>query len=83
MVRVGGGWDTLEHYLDKHDPCRCSSAGQCPGSGAGRERGGVHLCGPAPPAAPALSPCSPPPAPAQDPHLLPAASVTQPQPPSW
>ncbi|EOA93391.1 GAS2-like protein 1, partial [Anas platyrhynchos] len=20
MVRVGGGWDTLEHYLDKHDP---------------------------------------------------------------
>uniref|UniRef100_A0A8D0Z715 Growth arrest specific 2 like 1 n=1 Tax=Sus scrofa TaxID=9823 RepID=A0A8D0Z715_PIG len=30
MVRVGGGWDTLEHYLDKHDPCRCSSTGQCP-----------------------------------------------------
>ncbi|XP_076344508.1 GAS2-like protein pickled eggs isoform X2 [Tachypleus tridentatus] len=25
MVRVGGGWDTLEHYLDKHDPCRCKS----------------------------------------------------------
>ncbi|XP_044845990.1 GAS2-like protein 1 isoform X3 [Mauremys mutica] len=25
MVRVGGGWDTLEHYLDKHDPCRCAS----------------------------------------------------------
>ncbi|XP_064546615.1 GAS2-like protein pickled eggs [Drosophila montana] len=23
MVRVGGGWDTLSHYLDKHDPCRC------------------------------------------------------------
>ena len=20
MVRVGGGWDTLEHYLVKHDP---------------------------------------------------------------
>uniref|UniRef100_A0A8C3QEX9 GAR domain-containing protein n=1 Tax=Cyanoderma ruficeps TaxID=181631 RepID=A0A8C3QEX9_9PASS len=19
------GWDTLEHYLDKHDPCRCTS----------------------------------------------------------
>ncbi|XP_077652935.1 GAS2-like protein 1 isoform X2 [Urocitellus parryii] len=33
MVRVGGGWDTLEHYLDKHDPCRCSSTGpgiSCP-----------------------------------------------------
>ncbi|XP_025944149.1 GAS2-like protein 1 [Apteryx rowi] len=26
MVRVGGGWDTLEHYLDKHDPCRCELA---------------------------------------------------------
>ncbi|KAL7648732.1 UNVERIFIED_CONTAM: hypothetical protein RMT77_000639 [Armadillidium vulgare] len=25
MVRVGGGWDTLHHYLDKHDPCRCRS----------------------------------------------------------
>ncbi|XP_072273013.1 GAS2-like protein 2 [Pyxicephalus adspersus] len=25
MVRVGGGWDTLEHYLDKHDPWRCTS----------------------------------------------------------
>ncbi|XP_062845247.1 GAS2-like protein 2A [Trichomycterus rosablanca] len=25
MVRVGGGWDTLEHYLDKHDPCHCTS----------------------------------------------------------
>lgn len=25
MVRVGGGWDTLAHYLDKHDPCRCKS----------------------------------------------------------
>uniref|UniRef100_A0A4W3I2U8 Growth arrest specific 2 like 1 n=1 Tax=Callorhinchus milii TaxID=7868 RepID=A0A4W3I2U8_CALMI len=28
MVRVGGGWDTLEHYLDKHDPCRCASFGK-------------------------------------------------------
>ncbi|XP_062890176.1 GAS2-like protein 2B [Mobula hypostoma] len=26
MVRVGGGWDTLEHYLNKHDPCRCTSS---------------------------------------------------------
>ncbi len=25
MVRVGGGWDTLENYLNKHDPCRCPS----------------------------------------------------------
>ncbi|XP_070204214.1 streptococcal hemagglutinin-like [Littorina saxatilis] len=27
MVRVGGGWDTLENYLDKHDPCRCQYKG--------------------------------------------------------
>ena len=25
MVRVGGGWDTLEHLLLKHDPCRSIS----------------------------------------------------------
>ena len=25
MVRVGGGCDTLQHYLDKHDPCRCKA----------------------------------------------------------
>ncbi|XP_077016750.1 GAS2-like protein 1 [Tamandua tetradactyla] len=30
MVRVGGGWDTLEHYLDKHDPCRCTSTAHRP-----------------------------------------------------
>jgi hypothetical protein len=34
MVRVGGGWDTLENYLNKHDPCRFNSdhhgcAGNC------------------------------------------------------
>ena len=22
MVRVGGGWDTLDHFLLEHDPCR-------------------------------------------------------------
>ncbi|XP_011863106.1 PREDICTED: GAS2-like protein 1 [Vollenhovia emeryi] len=26
MVRVGGGWDTLSHYLEKHDPCRCRNS---------------------------------------------------------
>lgn len=26
MVRVGGGWDTLEHYLIRHDPCRKGDA---------------------------------------------------------
>ncbi|PAA87131.1 hypothetical protein BOX15_Mlig013115g1 [Macrostomum lignano] len=31
MVRVGGGWDSLEHLLMKHDPCR--SAGNSSRSG--------------------------------------------------
>ncbi|KAL5239492.1 hypothetical protein ACI65C_006902 [Semiaphis heraclei] len=22
MVRVGGGWDTLENFLTRHDPCQ-------------------------------------------------------------
>lgn len=30
MVRVGGGWDTLSHYLDKHDPCRCKTGHRVP-----------------------------------------------------
>ncbi|XP_034239392.1 growth arrest-specific protein 2-like, partial [Thrips palmi] len=25
MVRVGGGWDTLEHFLQRHDPCQGSN----------------------------------------------------------
>lgn len=32
MIRVGGGWDTLERYLDKHDPCRCKALGHRRGS---------------------------------------------------
>ena len=27
MVRIGGGWDTLDHYIVKHDPCRTIVAG--------------------------------------------------------
>ncbi len=26
MVRVGGGWDTLENYIQKHDPCRAGGS---------------------------------------------------------
>ena len=25
MVRVGGGWEPLEEFLQKHDPCRGES----------------------------------------------------------
>ena len=35
MVRVGGGWDTLQNYLDKHDPCRCRR-GEIPSFDLGR-----------------------------------------------
>ncbi len=28
MVRIGGGWDTLQNYLNRHDPCRCDSTGK-------------------------------------------------------
>lgn len=57
MVRVGGGWDTLGHYLDKHDPCRCTSlceslASPLPALWAGRlevgggyELQGQEVCG--------------------------------------
>lgn len=27
MVRIGGGWDTFDHYITKHDPCRTKISG--------------------------------------------------------
>ncbi|XP_062448816.1 GAS2-like protein 2A [Rhea pennata] len=51
MVRVGGGWDTLEHYLDKHDPCRCTSLSHKqaskPGGAQRQVQHEVRLCPPA------------------------------------
>lgn len=56
MVRVGGGWDTLEHYLDKHDPCRCSSLSPphprsacSPSTALPRRTGGAARTGRGPP----------------------------------
>lgn len=45
MVRVGGGWDTLAHYLDKHDPCRCRTAHKATVSSkiSGMKTGGQHI----------------------------------------
>lgn len=45
MVRVGGGWDTLAHYLDKHDPCRCRSQHKTTVSSkiSGVKTGGSHI----------------------------------------
>ncbi|XP_044012935.1 growth arrest-specific protein 2-like isoform X2 [Aphidius gifuensis] len=31
MVRVGGGWDTLEHFLSRHDPCKKCRSTVCKG----------------------------------------------------
>ncbi|XP_058789135.1 growth arrest-specific protein 2-like isoform X2 [Phymastichus coffea] len=31
MVRVGGGWDTLEHFLTRHDPCQKCKNTMCKG----------------------------------------------------
>ncbi|XP_069829100.1 GAS2-like protein 2 [Dendropsophus ebraccatus] len=42
MVRVGGGWDTLEHYLDKHDPCRCTSLSHKQISKSGNQQKPIH-----------------------------------------
>ncbi|XP_013073631.2 serine/arginine repetitive matrix protein 2-like isoform X2 [Biomphalaria glabrata] len=38
MVRVGGGWDTLENYLNKHDPCQCHYRGHRPTVSANQQR---------------------------------------------
>lgn len=51
MVRVGGGWDTLEHFLSRHEPCQVRLVTQ------GR-RGSVLPVLPAPPA-PAPAPPAP------------------------
>ncbi|XP_059483637.1 uncharacterized protein LOC132201472 [Neocloeon triangulifer] len=34
MVRVGGGWDTLEHFLERHDPCQVRVLGRGDSSAA-------------------------------------------------
>lgn len=33
MVRIGGGWDTFDHYITKHDPCRTKIAGNIDNNG--------------------------------------------------
>ncbi|XP_028968722.1 GAS2-like protein pickled eggs [Galendromus occidentalis] len=42
MVRVGGGWDTLAHFLDKHDPCRCRFGHRETTPGVRMEKPGDH-----------------------------------------
>eukprot|EP00111_Clytia_hemisphaerica_P008901 TCONS_00025992-protein len=37
MVRIGGGWDTFEHYITKHDPCRTTVAGSIDNNGQSRQ----------------------------------------------
>ncbi|KAJ8720485.1 hypothetical protein PYW08_005950 [Mythimna loreyi] len=52
MVRVGGGWDTLEHFLSRHEPCQVRLVTQ-----GRRDVLPVPLPASPPPAAP-LSPAS-------------------------
>ncbi|RZF41924.1 hypothetical protein LSTR_LSTR005692 [Laodelphax striatellus] len=37
MVRVGGGWDTLDHFLQRHDPCQIKAVSRpvSPTNGSG------------------------------------------------
>ncbi|XP_024085606.1 growth arrest-specific protein 2-like isoform X1 [Cimex lectularius] len=51
MVRVGGGWDTLEHFLQRHDPCQArvvsrpvtpASSGKIPRPYSALQSYGVH-----------------------------------------
>ncbi|KPJ01361.1 Growth arrest-specific protein 2 [Papilio xuthus] len=46
MVRVGGGWDTLEHFLSRHDPCQVRLVAP------------AHMAGAPPPPAPAPAPAA-------------------------
>ncbi|KAG6442868.1 GAS2-like protein 3 [Manduca sexta] len=51
MVRVGGGWDTLEHFLSRHEPCQVRLVTQ----GQGRRADVLPVPVPAPVPAPAGS----------------------------
>ncbi|CAB3382117.1 Hypothetical predicted protein [Cloeon dipterum] len=44
MVRVGGGWDTLEHFLQRHDPCQVRVLGRGDSS-AGNSRSNSRSSG--------------------------------------
>lgn len=65
MVRVGGGWDTLAHYLDKHDPCRCRAGHRLATSAKLTMLQGkssipsMHVTYSRPPQAPSSTPSSP------------------------
>lgn len=44
MVRIGGGWDTFEHYITKHDPCRIKVAGSINNNGTSRTTAPPQQC---------------------------------------
>lgn len=48
MVRVGGGWDTLERYFDKHDPCKMSDKQRRNSVKSPRSRSGSDAIGRSP-----------------------------------
>ncbi|CAH0719341.1 unnamed protein product, partial [Brenthis ino] len=85
MVRVGGGWDTLEHFLSRHEPCQVRLVTQgrrdvlpLPAPPA------PSTPGPPTPASPARSPTASP-SPASSKHSLekePSPPATSPSPAS-
>ncbi|XP_063832050.1 GAS2-like protein 3 [Ostrinia nubilalis] len=52
MVRVGGGWDTLEHFLSRHEPCQVRLVTP------GRRAPPLPVPLPSPPPSPCPSPAS-------------------------
>lgn len=48
MVRVGGGWDTLERYFEKHDPCKITERQRRNSVKSPRSRSGSDVMGRSP-----------------------------------
>ena len=43
MVRVGGGWDTLEHFIQKKDPCKLRMTGTLVGRAWSVDQNSIFL----------------------------------------
>ncbi|CAB3242167.1 unnamed protein product [Arctia plantaginis] len=72
MVRVGGGWDTLEHFLSRHEPCQVRLVTQ--GTGRSANVLPVALGGAGDTEPPSTTAVEHKPAPATRPSLSPASS---------
>ncbi|XP_051886139.1 GAS2-like protein 3 isoform X2 [Pristis pectinata] len=81
MVRVGGGWDTLQGFLLKHDPCRLLHLTTLEEKIVTLEKAAPHHPGrPRSPAVRQLGPGPPRPSPATGPHCRCPSSARSPAP---